>query len=87
MADFPYDRPSEVTLSPGDLVVLLTDGFAEWPDAAGKRFGTEKITELIRLHHALPAGELIRTIHEAVLTFAGTSPQRDDLTAVVIKKL
>jgi len=85
--DFGYEVPVELTLSPGDLVVLLTDGFYEWSDAEGKQFGTEKMRELIRLQHHLPAGDVIRTLHEAVLGFAGASPQRDDLTAVVIKKL
>jgi sigma-B regulation protein RsbU (phosphoserine phosphatase) len=85
--DFRYEAPCAVTVSPGDLVVLLTDGFFEWSDTEGKQFGTERLRELIRLHHGLAAVDLIQTLYQAVLGFAGDSPQRDDLTAVVIKKL
>ncbi len=76
-----------MTFSPGDLVVLLTDGFFEWSDAEGRQFGTERLRKLICLHHGLAAVDLIQTLYRAVLGFAGDSPQRDDLTAVVIKKL
>jgi len=85
--DFRYELPCAVTFSPGDLVVLLTDGFFEWSDAEGRQFGTERLRKLICLHHGLAAVDLIQTLYRAVLGFAGDSPQRDDLTAVVIKKL
>src|SRR5207244_5043490 len=85
--DFRYEAACAVTFSPGDLVALLTDGFFEWSDAGGRQFGTQRMREFISLHHRLPAAELIQTLHQAVLGFVGDSPQRDDLTAVVIKKL
>jgi serine phosphatase RsbU (regulator of sigma subunit) len=35
----------------------------------------------------LPASQIISSLHEAVLRFAGGTRQLDDLTAVVVKRL
>jgi phosphoserine phosphatase len=83
-ATYPVAEP--LVFEPGDVLLLCTDGFGEWPDAERNRFGTERIKELVRAHHALSAAELIQEIHRAVAAFAGGMPQQDDLTAVVIKK-
>jgi phosphoserine phosphatase len=84
--DIPYDRPAEVVLGAGDFVALFTDGFIEWPDARRERFGDRRMRELLRARRDRPAAEIIRAAHEAVRAFAGDAPQRDDLTAVVLKR-
>jgi phosphoserine phosphatase RsbU/P len=82
----PYDAPDAFDFAPGDLFLILTDGFHEWPGPDGDNFGLARLEELVRQHHALPPAELIRRIHEGVLAFARDTPQPDDLTAVVIKR-
>jgi serine phosphatase RsbU (regulator of sigma subunit) len=85
--DFPYDPPSEVVLAPGDCLALFTDGFFEWPNRAGERLGCERFRNLLHSHRRKPAAELIQSVYHDVRTFAAEAPQRDDLTAVVIRKL
>ncbi len=87
MPDVAYDKPAEFPMQPGDMMVLVTDGFFEWADAKGEQFGIERMNDVIRKYRDHPGADIIRALHEAVLTFADGTPQDDDLTAVIIKKL
>ena len=87
MADFGYEPAVEHPLAPGDVLVLLTDGFFEWARADGELFGEERVNDLIRRHHDRPATELIEILYRAVLDFSAGTPQYDDLTAVIVRRL
>jgi len=69
------------------MLAFLTDGFLEWPDSERNRLGVEGVTELLKKYHALPAAVLIEEVHREVREFARGTPQQDDLTAVVIKRV
>jgi len=75
-----------VTMETGDLIVLITDGFLEWENAAGDQFGTERFEKTVRSSLHLTPEEIIEELYRAVLAFADGTPQADDLTAVIIKK-
>jgi len=83
----PYDPAVEHPLAPGDMLVLLTDGFYEWTNPAEEQFGTARVSDLVRRHQTLPAAELIALLYRAVVEFAAGTPQADDLTAVIVKRL
>lgn len=83
---FSAPDPDLVTLSPGDSLVLVTDGFFEWPAPSGERFGLERLNESLREHRAQAPSDLIQTLHAIVNGFALGSPQQDDLTAVIIRR-
>jgi phosphoserine phosphatase len=87
MPEMEYDAETTLPLAVGDMLVLLTDGFYEWQRADGDQLGMERICDLLRQHHALPPAELIQTIRGAVEEFAAGTPQNDDLTAVILKRL
>lgn len=78
--------PNELTLAPGDIVAILSDGFYEAASPTSELFGEERITDLIRQHHALPAAELLQTLHAAVTEHAHHAPPADDQTAILIKR-
>ena len=82
-----YGPAQEILLQSGDLIVLITDGFFEWINKDGEQYGIERLQEMIIQKNQLPAQELINTIYQDVLTFSGGTPQEDDLTAVVIKRM
>ena len=67
-------------------MLLITDGFLEWENAAGEQFGTPRLEEFIRSNGHLGPEEIIAELYARVLEFAGGTTQQDDLTAVVIKK-
>lgn len=73
-------------LEPGDLLVLITDGFFEWLNAEGKRYGINALTSFIRANPTLAPAELITALHQDVLRHAAGTSQDDDLTIVVIKR-
>src|SRR5688572_31168953 len=78
---------AELTLQPGDCLLMATDGFDEWQNADGRPFGMDQLRDDVRFHAALPAAGLIERLRQSVLTFAGAVEQADDLTAVVVKRL
>ena len=81
-----YTAPDEVDLAPGDLLLLVTDGFFEWSNAQGEQYGAARIESEIRAGRDLPAAELIARLYQSVLEFAAGTEQADDLTAVVVKR-
>ncbi len=87
LPNFSWPAAERFTMEPGDLMVLLTDGFFEWENEQGEEFTIERIQEIIRQHHAAPAAEIIQAMYDAVIDFVGEAPQNDDLTALVIRKL
>jgi serine phosphatase RsbU (regulator of sigma subunit) len=86
LAGVPIDLPLQIDVAPGDILLLVTDGFFEWVNAQDEQFGVERMEEVIRAHCHRPAEELISTLYGAVLKFAAGTQQLDDLTAVVVKR-
>ncbi|HEY0156242.1 MAG TPA: PP2C family protein-serine/threonine phosphatase [Thermoanaerobaculia bacterium] len=71
-------------LSPGDVLVLHSDGIYEARDAAGETYGLERLARVVGEHQG-SAIELRDAILRDVETFRGTEPQEDDVTVVVAK--
>jgi serine phosphatase RsbU (regulator of sigma subunit) len=73
---------SEVTLHPGDLLVIYTDGVTEAQDAAGEEFGEVRLIEAIQSFPHLTSSELLTKVQTAV-QHASPGIQADDLTLVI----
>jgi len=84
MAGFDYPLAPTVKMEPGDLFVLLTDGFYEWAQQSGELFGVERAIEVIKHNKERSADEILVEIRDVVEAFADT-PQGDDLTAIIVK--
>jgi FixJ family two-component response regulator len=67
---------AKMRLSPGDRVILVTDGVTEAESHTGEFFGTERLLAL--------AGEGLNTeeIFDAVQQFCGDHPMNDDCTII-----
>ena len=87
LPSFNADPPKHLQLDPGDLLLLITDGFFEWANDRGEEFGAQRVENVIRASRDLPASEIIARLYDAVVTFANGTSQKDDLTAVLIKRL
>ena len=77
--------PVKLSMKPGDIVVLITDGFLEWENTSGEQFGTDRLAAIIREFSDREPEVIIAELYDAVLKFAQGTPQQDDLTAVLIK--
>jgi PAS domain S-box-containing protein len=80
--DFSNGPP--ITLDPGDLVFLLSDGIVEAPSANGSPFNLDRAIEVVRAHRHHPPGELVAALLDQVREWS-QSALADDMTAVVIK--
>ncbi len=78
--------PVELEFAPGDMLVLLSDGFYEHADQDGVQFGEARVEALLREHHDEPAAVLLARLEGAVQAFARGAPQEDDMTAVLVKR-
>jgi serine phosphatase RsbU (regulator of sigma subunit) len=76
-----------LTFAPGDILVLLTDGFTEWANTEDEDFGENRLQDVIRACRNKPSAAIIADLYSAVRSFAGPTQQLDDLTAVVVKRI
>jgi sigma-B regulation protein RsbU (phosphoserine phosphatase) len=83
--DDPHFVNSAVTLTPKQLVLLLTDGATETTASEDAHFGTDGVLEYVRANRQDSARELAEGIYRAARSFAGDNPQQDDVTDVIVK--
>ncbi|UCG33635.1 MAG: PP2C family protein-serine/threonine phosphatase, partial [Phycisphaerales bacterium] len=62
---FEYGSPQEIDFEPGDMLILVTDGFFEWANAGGEEFGIERLGATIREAKDLPPAEIIEKLYAA----------------------
>jgi serine phosphatase RsbU (regulator of sigma subunit) len=86
IAEVNYDKGQARHLAPGDMIVLVTDGFYEWENPQGEEFGLERLEQTIRSARDCPAEEVIARLRASVERFCQGTEQKDDLTAVVLKR-
>jgi phosphoserine phosphatase RsbU/P len=67
------------------LVMLFTDGVSESMNVRDEEWGEERLIELAKTCHGLPAREVMKRILAAAQAFAGGAPQHDDMTLVVLR--
>lgn len=71
--------------SDGQIIIIGTDGIWETENEHFEMFGKERLREIVRRCRDLSAKEILEEITEALKTFQGKAPQKDDITLVVIK--
>lgn len=76
-----------LSLEPGDLLVLYTDGVTEANNASGEEFGRERLAEAVKAHSSLSARDLIASLQREVLNWTDGLGAGDDVTFFVIKAL
>jgi phosphoserine phosphatase RsbU/P len=80
-------RAGRVTLEPGDVLVLFTDGISEAMNGAFDEWGEERLIHVIGSNGGLSARELIDRIFHAAAEFVGGAAQYDDMTLVTVRVL
>jgi serine phosphatase RsbU (regulator of sigma subunit) len=86
MPGIKYGLAVELSLAPGDMFVLVTDGFYEWENPQGEDFGLARLQKVIQDSCDYSPEEVIQKLHAAVISFCRGTKQMDDLTAVVLKR-
>jgi sigma-B regulation protein RsbU (phosphoserine phosphatase) len=78
--EFPVNN---LQLESGDLFAIYTDGIDEAFNSEGEQFGVEAMNELLLQH--LPLPELGQASFDAVDRHAGSTPQSDDITVMLLE--
>ncbi len=85
MEVFPFEEEA-LSLASDAVIVMYSDGIAEAMNPKQEQFGEQRIGEVIREHRHMPAAGIIDALMHAAKTHAGTAPQSDDMTIVVVKR-
>ncbi len=83
----PFVAETTLELTPGDSVVLFTDGITEAENARGERFGLNRLVDTFSAHHSQPAEAILDTIISAVYQHTSGQEIDDDITLVVLRRL
>ncbi len=76
-----------LTLEPGEVLVLYTDGVTEATNPDGEEFGRDRLAESVKAHMNLSARELIAAVQADVIAWTDGRGATDDITFFVIKAL
>ena len=80
-----YEKGQE-TLSPGDMLMLFTDGVTENIAPSGEFFELEQLTRLIQQNYELPVQEILPLVVRTVKSFTGSEVFHDDFTLMLIRR-
>ncbi len=72
-------------ISPGDMLVLYTDGVTEAQDASGEEYGVSKLQALIQQCVDRCPEELVKCLQEHLEAFRGATERADDETLLAIQ--
>jgi phosphoserine phosphatase len=75
-----------ITLEPGDVFGLVTDGVFERENAAGVQFAEGGVEGVVRAHRDTPLTRVAEILFEQVRAFGGSTPQADDITIVLVRR-
>ncbi len=75
----------ELTLEPGSVLLVYTDGAPEATNAKNELYTTDRMLEALNRHPDLNPKELIEALKEDINGFVGDAPQFDDLTMLCVK--
>lgn len=81
----PYVQ-HRLSIEPGDVVLLYTDGVTDAMDRNGEAFGLSRLKRVLRENHSNGAGEILSAVRNALEGFTGGLPQYDDVTLVGVKR-
>jgi serine phosphatase RsbU (regulator of sigma subunit) len=80
----PEYKLAELELEPGDLFLLMSDGYVEATDEAGEPYGWARLVERLGDLAGAGPGALIERLEGDLRSYLGGRPLEDDVTLVAI---
>lgn len=84
---YRYEEFSQKGWSPGDIILIGTDGIHETRNEQGDMFGQSRLRKIIREHPDQSSASIKDAIIESLQHFRKNASQEDDITLVAIKLL
>lgn len=79
-------QEGKIQFNPGDLFYSYTDGVNEAINPAEEEFGEERLRKVVTANRKKSSQKIAAAMLESIKTFAGNSPQEDDITMLVLKR-
>ena len=77
-------KGEKITITPGDMIVLYTDGVTESRTAEAELFGESRLAQLLNKMENRSSAAVVKTINDGVKIFAGECEQYDDITVLAL---
>jgi phosphoserine phosphatase RsbU/P len=77
----------EIEMEPGDALILYTDGVTEAFNEQHEQFDDTRLEQVIRDSAGGSAQDMLTELQGAIKSFTGSTPQSDDVTVVIIRRL
>jgi sigma-B regulation protein RsbU (phosphoserine phosphatase) len=78
-------QEEETILHPGDTLLLFSDGVSEAVNPEGEEFGDQRLVDAMLESRREEPQALLDILFARAKTFAGKSPQTDDMTALIVR--
>jgi sigma-B regulation protein RsbU (phosphoserine phosphatase) len=75
---------AEVSLNPGESLVLYSDGVSEAVDIFGAEYGSNRLRQVVGDRHPMYPSALVAACREDVVSFCRGAERTDDLTIFVL---
>lgn len=85
--DFHYEPVPPFNFEPGDIFILLSDGYYEASNPRNEMFGVDRVITAVRASMHKPAAEIVTDLRQALLAFCEGRPADDDQTALIVKRV
>ncbi len=82
----PYEC-GQVTLTPGDVLLIFTDGLAEAENMSEEEYGEGRMLATLNNYSGANAQEILRGLMTSADQFVGNAPQHDDITCFVLRTI
>ncbi|WP_139556881.1 PP2C family protein-serine/threonine phosphatase [Methylotetracoccus oryzae] len=83
--DLPYDE-IQLQMTPGDRLVLYSDGIVECCNAEGEAYGVERLERLLLTHAGRSLEQLIPAVRAELLAWRGVAEFDDDISLLVLER-
>jgi sigma-B regulation protein RsbU (phosphoserine phosphatase) len=86
LAGTVYEAGS-ATMKPGEWLVIFTDGVVEAVNSNGQEYEESRLTGVIERCAGTTPAELLRSLLADLDAYVGNTPQHDDMTCLLVKRL
>lgn len=78
---------TEMSLDVGEVLVCFSDGVTEAMNTDGEPYGDDRFVEVLRTLVHADASDIISSVVQSIDDYAGSAPQADDITLLVVKRI
>jgi serine phosphatase RsbU (regulator of sigma subunit)/PAS domain-containing protein len=78
-------RTDHLSLAPGDMLLLYSDGVTEMRAAGGALYGTARLAEVLTRNLTSPAASVVKAVEDDVSAFGHGAAHHDDMAILAVR--